>query len=125
MTTEFKLGDIVELGGLEGEVVDDKYHGLYQILVKLPSGSHRCFTRDGRLEDSHTKPLLNLIKRPKKTKTVRVWQFLRIDGSITSFFYSEDLKNYWNGERMVASGINKGWCVWTITNNYADVEVEV
>lgn len=124
MTTEFKVGDIVEFGGLEGEVA--KMFDLqceYPVKVKLSSGEDVYFTIDGKLNSSHTKPLLKKVKETKKKKTVRVWQFLR-DGIASGVFYTEDLKKYWTGEELGSSCISDT-SNWTITNNYADVEVEV
>ena len=65
-TFEFQVGDIVEFGGLEGKVDSIKESMIYPIQVTFENGSLVHFLTDGRLLTSHTKPLLNLVSRPKK-----------------------------------------------------------
>src|SRR5690554_862777 len=65
-TFEFQLGDIVEFGGLEGKVDSISRSVEYPIRVILENGEWDYFTTDGRLHTYHTKPLLNLVSRPKK-----------------------------------------------------------
>lgn len=60
---KFKVGDIVEFGGIEGEVVRYITYDSYVLEVEFGEYSH-YFTEDGRYDISHTKPLLNLVRRP-------------------------------------------------------------
>lgn len=72
---EFKIGDIVSFGGLEGHVqsVDERYD--FSVSVMLSSGIEERFTKDGRFYLNHTEPLLKLVSRPKKEveKTIEVF----------------------------------------------------
>jgi hypothetical protein len=76
MSFEFKVGDRVEFGGLEGVVLREDHSRKYSLYVDLKGevDSH-WFTSDGRIDVRHTKPLLNLIERPKKKvkKTMEAW----------------------------------------------------
>ena len=63
---KFKVGDIVEFGGLEGVVVFNKnINREYPIRVKFEEYKYEHFTEDGRFYKDHTKPLLNLVERPE------------------------------------------------------------
>ena len=60
---KFKAGDIVEFGGIEGEIVKVSRKSNYPIRVKFED-NHYHFTKDGKFDILHTKPLLNLVRRP-------------------------------------------------------------
>ena len=80
---EFSKGDIVEFGGIEGVVINDKENVKYKIKVKLTidecTSYFVYFTADGMLFMYHTKPLLNLIKRPDDEITVDGVKYKRIE----------------------------------------------
>ena len=71
---EFKVGDIVSFGGLEGRVIQSNQTD-YSIYVKYPSGDLDRFTLDGKFFRHHKEPLLKLVSRPKKEveKTIEVF----------------------------------------------------
>jgi len=66
--SEFKVGDIVEFGGIEGEITSLSFDEEYPLLVKLDNddGYIIPFTLKGMLDVGHKKPLLNFISRPVK-----------------------------------------------------------
>ena len=51
---------------MEGVVINDEYHSVFPILVRFEEYDYERFTIDGKHHVNHTKPLLNLISRPKK-----------------------------------------------------------
>lgn len=59
---EFKEGDKVEFGGLEGVVDAMDVSDGWPLNVYFKNNSNAYFTLDGRYDTSHTKPLLNLIE---------------------------------------------------------------
>lgn len=64
---EFQSGDVVEFGGLIGTVYNSELpETSYPLSVKFEDESVQLFTKDGKWRDVHTKPLLNLVSRPKK-----------------------------------------------------------
>lgn len=66
---EFKVGDIVEFGGLEGvvNVVSSGETINYPLECSFEKGlDFYCFTIDGRSHKKHTKPLLNFISRKEE-----------------------------------------------------------
>lgn len=69
----FKKKDQVEFGGLIGEVVRDDLAGAYPLLVRFDNDIERQFTLDGRMFTIHTKPLLNLVHRPKNLVKKKGW----------------------------------------------------
>ncbi len=72
---EFRDGDVVNFGGVVGEVTLSESKD-YPVKIKNSNGLHlESFTIDGRLYTDHTEPLLKLVSRPKKKvkKTVEVW----------------------------------------------------
>lgn len=75
---EFKAGDIVEFGGLEGVVKSVGQYGAYPVNVifrGVPNDDEADFTLDGRYIIQQTRPVLHLVSRPKKkiTKTMERW----------------------------------------------------
>lgn len=82
----FKVGDIVEFGGNQGVVISDTATPPHQILAEFdadtPTATYHYFTSDGRFSVKHTKPLLNLVERPKKKvkKTLEIWANVYKDG---------------------------------------------
>lgn len=70
---EFKVGDIVEFGGIRGVVDVTNLSAIYKIHVKFNCNStiHReSFTLDGRLWIDHKTPLLIFISRLEKKLTL-------------------------------------------------------
>jgi hypothetical protein len=84
MSFEFKVGDRVEFGGLEGEIVEFTYDIKVDrhVVLGVFNGETVRFFADGRLFDYHTKSLLNLIERPKRIvkKTVESWMNIYWNG---------------------------------------------
>lgn len=88
---EFQVGDIVEFGGEEGVISRIQNNEEYCIYVDTISNNHE-FTIDGKYFINHTKPLLNFVSRPKKTRLVMKYPVLykRVDNGqldITTTFY--------------------------------------
>ena len=76
MATEFKKGDKVKFGGVVGEVTQDRNTQAldgYPILVVFPKDSE-WFTKDGKLLETHTEPLLILVERPKVAVLFKDWE---------------------------------------------------
>lgn len=72
---EFKVGDIVSFGGVEGIVREIITNHSYPVKVSYHNGWVDGFTIDGKIHNWQTEPLLKLIKRPKNKikKTFRGW----------------------------------------------------
>lgn len=70
MTTEFKVGDIVEAFGCRGEVVSIDSDGS---LVVDFSGNKLAFYSSGKYLVWHKEPSLKLIERKKEKKLVEHW----------------------------------------------------
>lgn len=87
----FQVGDIVEFGGLEGEVTKIYRSDIYPLQVTLSSG-REYFTLDGKWRKSHTKPLLNLVSRPKKKEKRIVKTKVKYSPS-TGLVFSEDYQD--------------------------------
>lgn len=83
---QFQVGDIVEFGGVEGEVVlfDGKH-----IKVELKTDEGYYFTSDGRLSTRHLKPLLNLVRRPKKKEKRVVKYKVQYSPSLDAIFMGD------------------------------------
>lgn len=66
--TVFQIGDIVEWGGVRGEVWDKNSDLYFPVLVSFDNGNKwgYRFTQDGRCQNWHTQPSLKLIERPQK-----------------------------------------------------------
>lgn len=71
--TKFQVGDIVEYAGLRGKVTRTDNHPDYPVTVNLGDVNRmEFFTEDGRLNVWHEKPLLHLVRRPKKKEKRQV-----------------------------------------------------
>jgi len=61
----------------------------------------------------------------KKTKKVKVWQFIKGNGRLSELMYTENLISFWNGKSMVSSPYDapedKGWVK---TQRWEEIEVE-
>lgn len=84
-TFEFQLDDIVEFGGLEGKV-NHISEPMNSIQVTFETGSDYYFTVDGRFHTYHTKPLLNLVSRPKKKEKRIVKTTVQYSPSLDAVF---------------------------------------
>lgn len=87
----FQIGDIVEFGGVEGKVTSNKPSQTYSIFVEFNNESCSFFTSDGKYDKSHTKPLLNLVSRPKKKekRVVKLYAFYDKSGKLQDTFKTE------------------------------------
>lgn len=85
----FKLGDVVEFGGMIGEVVDVDRNPHFPILCKFNSGTE-TFTADGKLLKYHTKPLLNFVSRQKTKRVVKLHKALSRNPADFVRFYVSD-----------------------------------
>lgn len=69
---EFKVGDIVDWCGANGEITGIFDNCDYPLYVKFEKDV--CvFTKDGRAYNWHKEPSLKLVSLPKKTKVVYQW----------------------------------------------------
>lgn len=100
---EFKVGDIVEAFGMQGEIeCVNAYIARYGYLVVRyngEDGKRGYFRVDGRLESWHKAPALKLIERPKK-KVKKYKVLFNCDaGRLTvscSFYKSKEDFEYYN-----------------------------
>ena len=65
---EFKLGDIVSFGGVEGVVAKMLPDPAYKVRVDFPCKENVGFTIEGKYILWHTESLLKLVRRPEPEK---------------------------------------------------------
>lgn len=114
---EFKVGDIVTFGGIEGEVVsiDSTY---YPLIVEFKDKSRCVFTLDGKYCTSHTEPLLKLKERPVKKNVRTFYEWIDRDGFVRHLIITEDFKDI-KGENYEYEGKFLMW-----TGRSFDIEVD-
>lgn len=94
--SEFKVGDIVEAFGVLGRVTDINNDLNYPVVVQytqLPANTDE-FALDGKLVHWHATPSLKLIKRPRKTKKIKVWVNVAPTGQIGHSHTNEATARY-------------------------------
>ena len=115
---EFQVGDICEFGGVEGvisevrDVAQHKYPVFWKPFCDNPGVR---FTLDGKLYKWHTKPLLNLIRRPKKKvkKTIEfvTWVIASESGALIGVY-----------DKVPDFGMHPNW---KLLKSFATTEIEV
>lgn len=90
---EFQAGDIIEFGGLEGIILQIRSDTEYPLIVRLSNQEVISFTLKGLYSNTHTKPLLNLVKRPKKLVKKQIIGWANIYPGFTCFHNTEQLAN--------------------------------
>lgn len=63
---EFKVGDVVEWGGVRGKVYAGLSSLVHPVMCEFENETVASFTYDGKYMDWHKEPSLKLIERPKK-----------------------------------------------------------
>jgi hypothetical protein len=90
MNKEFKVGDVVSFGGVEGviEKIFDNDH--YPIRVFFKDGGYARFNSDGYYLYWHKEPLLKFVSRPKKKVKKDIWINVFPNGKTASYESESD-----------------------------------
>lgn len=94
MTTEFKVGDIVEAFGCRGVV--DSINGYKPFPIRVMIEGLDCFqhfTHDGRYNLWHKLPSLKLIERKKEKKLVEHWPAIFVENTNKNYVSDRLFKN--------------------------------
>ena len=90
---KFKVGDIVEFGGMRGVVSNVTEDDFYPTKCDFETGTSSTFTCDGKLAHFHKEPLLKLIERPQEKTAYYKWRLYFKNGEIIepAYFLDESL----------------------------------
>ncbi len=87
---EFKVGDVVSFGGLEGEVIySQPLDVVYQVQVKFPH-MKVFFTIDGKIDPIHTEPVLKFVERKDQKPKLQAWLVQSIASGSTWYLEYRD-----------------------------------
>jgi len=99
---DFRVGDIVSFGGVEGVVCERDCQEPYVIACSFKDKMELDFTIDGRFGVEHTEPLLKLVSRPKKMvkKTIERWENVYPSGRVCVHPTREVADDHANDDRI-------------------------